>query len=94
MLESRIGLSAALHIASATQAFEHFDLDSDQLIARQPVSGGFERHGDELTVGDGPGLGCMLTAGWLEMAKSSLTALVLSRRSVRGETQINADVRR
>jgi L-Ala-D/L-Glu epimerase len=61
MLESRIGLSAALRIACAAQAFDHFDLDSDVLVADQPVTGGFTRTGDTLEVDDQPGLGCEFT---------------------------------
>ncbi|MDO8684484.1 MAG: dipeptide epimerase, partial [Armatimonadota bacterium] len=58
MLESKIGISAALHLACATGAFDHFDLDADMLIADQPVTGGFVRKGGELEVSDQPGLGC------------------------------------
>jgi len=57
MLESRIGQSASLHIAAAAGGFSHFDLDSDLLLAEQPVSGGFLRTGSLLTVSDQPGLG-------------------------------------
>jgi L-Ala-D/L-Glu epimerase len=62
MLESAIGISASMHLACATQAFDHFDLDSDMLIASQPVKGGFTRTGETLEVSDQPGLGCSLTA--------------------------------
>lgn len=60
MLESKIGQSASLHFASATQAFGHFDLDSDNIIAEQPVTGGFTRTGGRLEIGDEPGLGVAL----------------------------------
>ena len=60
MVESKIGQSASLHFACATGAFEHFDLDSDNIIADQPVTGGFVRTGGLLEVGDGLGLGCVL----------------------------------
>ena len=43
MLESRIGQSAAVHIGCGTSAFGLFDLDSDLLIADQPIRGGAER---------------------------------------------------
>jgi len=62
MLESRIGIAAALSLACAIGAFDYFDLDADILIAHQPVSGGFFRNGDRLTVTDLPGLGCQLTS--------------------------------
>ncbi|MDO8589174.1 MAG: dipeptide epimerase [Armatimonadota bacterium] len=61
MLESKIGQSASLHFACATQAFEHFDLDSDNIIAQQPVTGGFTRTGGKLELGDEPGLGCAIS---------------------------------
>jgi L-alanine-DL-glutamate epimerase-like enolase superfamily enzyme len=57
MLESKIGQSASIHFACATQAFAHFDLDSDNIIAEQPVTGGFTRTGGELEITDAPGLG-------------------------------------
>jgi len=58
MLESRIGQSAAAHIGCGTSAFGLFDLDSDLLIADQPIRGGAERVGPFLKVSDRPGLGC------------------------------------
>jgi L-alanine-DL-glutamate epimerase-like enolase superfamily enzyme len=63
MLESRIGQSAAVHIGCGTAAFSVFDLDSDLLLAEQPVSGGAERHGPFLRVLDRPGLGCEIAEG-------------------------------
>jgi len=65
MLESKIGQSAAVHIGCGTAAFNIFDLDSDLLLADQPVTGGVERHGPMLRVLDRPGLGC-------EIVESSL----------------------
>ncbi|MCE5323677.1 dipeptide epimerase [bacterium] len=58
MLESKIGQSAACHIGCGTNAFTVFDLDSDMLIADQPVKGGAARRGPILKVSDRPGLGC------------------------------------
>ena len=77
MLESKIGLSASLHVASATGAFEHFDLDSDELISSQPVEGGFERQGDRLTLLDRPGLGCELTLSKTQLLVSSALGFYL-----------------
>lgn len=57
MLESRIGAAASLHVACGTGAFSHFDLDSDQLLADQPVRGGFVRDRAYLVPWDLPGLG-------------------------------------
>lgn len=58
MLESKIGQSAACHIGCGTNAFSVFDLDSDMLLAEQPVKGGATRRGAMLRVSDRPGLGC------------------------------------
>jgi len=65
MLETRVGQSAAVHIACGTGAFSVFDLDSDMLLAEQPVTGGVERHGAFLKVLDRPGLGCEVPIGEL-----------------------------
>lgn len=61
MLESKIGQSAACHIGCGTNAFSVFDLDSDMLLADQPVKGGAIRRGSILKVSDKPGLGCEIT---------------------------------
>lgn len=63
MLESKIGQSAAAHIACGTCAFSVFDLDSDLLLADQPVRGGVERTGPTLRISDRPGLGCEVAEG-------------------------------
>lgn len=63
MLESRIGQSAAVHIGCGTTAFSVFDLDSDLLLADQPVTGGVVRRGPVLKVLDRPGLGCEVVEG-------------------------------
>lgn len=65
MLESRLGQSAAVHVACGTCAFGYFDLDSDMLIADQPVKGGVVRKGATLRVLDRPGLGCEILEGAL-----------------------------
>ena len=66
MLESKIGQSAAVHIGCGTNAFNVFDLDSDLLLADQPVTGGVERHGATLKVLNRPGLGCEIVEGAFE----------------------------
>lgn len=63
MLETRIGQSASVHLACGTGAFNAFDLDSDLLLAEQPIRGGVERHGAMLKVLDRPGLGCEIVEG-------------------------------
>ncbi len=67
MLESKIGQSAAAHLACGTAAFSVFDLDSDLLLAdNQPVQGGAERIGPILKLSDRPGLGCEVIESALE----------------------------
>lgn len=58
MLESRLGQAASVHVACGTCAFSVFDLDSDMLLAEQPVKGGVERKGAVLRPLSRPGLGC------------------------------------
>jgi len=58
MLESKVGQSAVAHLACGAPPASVFDLDSDLLIARQPISGGVTRRGPSLKVSDLPGLGC------------------------------------
>jgi len=57
MLESPVGQSASLHIAAASGSFSNFDLDSDMLLADNPIRGGFSRSGSILTLSDRPGIG-------------------------------------
>ena len=57
MLEPRIGITAALHVACAAGAFLHFDLDGD-LLLDQESSGGFIRQGAWIRPIRAPGLGC------------------------------------
>jgi len=61
MLESRVGQSASLHIAASAGKFTWYDLDSDVLLAEQPVRGGFERSGSVVTLGQGTGLGVQVS---------------------------------
>lgn len=66
MLESCIGQAASAHIACGTRAFTLFDLDSDLLIANQPITGGAYRSGPVLRVSGNPGLGCDVVESDLE----------------------------
>jgi L-alanine-DL-glutamate epimerase-like enolase superfamily enzyme len=71
MLESKIGQSAAAHIGCGMNAFGVFDLDSDLLIAEQPVTGGAQRNGATLRVSDRPGLGCEIVESALQPVRES-----------------------
>ena len=57
MLESRLGLSAAAHFASARRIVCFFDLDSALLLAEDPVVGGIVYEGDKVYLPDEPGIG-------------------------------------
>ena len=64
MLESRISVTAAAHLAIAkSQAFRYVDLDGPALCAENPVEGGAEFDGPQITLGDAPGLGIIAVTG-------------------------------
>jgi len=66
MLETRIGQSAAAHVACGAGTFSVFDLDSDLLIESQPITGGVSRNGPIVKLLGGPGLGCEVSESALE----------------------------
>src|SRR3954468_8175460 len=57
MMESRLGLTAAAHLASAMGHFKFFDLDSAHLLASDPILGGMRYEKDMVVLDDSPGLG-------------------------------------
>jgi L-alanine-DL-glutamate epimerase-like enolase superfamily enzyme len=57
MMESRLGLTAAAHLASAMGHFRFFDLDSAHLLASDPIVGGMRYEKDMVVLDDSPGLG-------------------------------------
>jgi L-alanine-DL-glutamate epimerase-like enolase superfamily enzyme len=67
MMESRLGLTAAAHLACAMGHFKFFDLDSAHLLAADPVVGGM-RYEKDLVVLDErePGLGAEPDPAFLE----------------------------
>lgn len=59
MLETRISLSAAIHLACGTGAFDRIDLDAHTFTADDPYAGGFASNSHELnTIAARPGHGC------------------------------------
>jgi L-alanine-DL-glutamate epimerase-like enolase superfamily enzyme len=56
MLEPRVGLAAAIHLACISGGFSHFDLDADLLLSGDST-GGFIRDGAMLRPIKRPGLG-------------------------------------
>ena len=57
MLESRLGITAAAHLALATEAVVFCDLDSFWEHAEDPIAGGAEIRDGMVTIGEEPGLG-------------------------------------
>lgn len=57
MVETRLGLSAMMHVASALGGADWVDLDTQMLLAREAFSGGYAQSGPELSLDGAPGLG-------------------------------------
>jgi L-alanine-DL-glutamate epimerase-like enolase superfamily enzyme len=45
MIESRLAIAAAAHLAAGLGGFSYIDLDTPMLLATDPFSGGYEQHG-------------------------------------------------
>jgi L-alanine-DL-glutamate epimerase-like enolase superfamily enzyme len=66
MTESGIGLAASVHLASARRNIIHADLDGADMIAVDPVKGGYAYSATgELTPSTAPGLGVEFDADFL-----------------------------
>lgn len=61
MAESRVGLSAAVHFALGTGAFDYLDLDSDLILRPTPARGGYLRRGPWVLLPRRAGVGLGLT---------------------------------
>ena len=57
MLEAKISVTAAAHLAAAKKNITRLDLDAPSLLAEDPVNGGIKINGPEIILPDGPGLG-------------------------------------
>ena len=57
MMESKISVTAAAHLACARSIITRFDLDSPSLCSSDPIHGGIEIDGPWLKVTEAPGLG-------------------------------------
>lgn len=57
MLEAKISVNAAVHLACARQIITKIDLDGPVLCSEDPILGGAVFHEQEITVSDEPGLG-------------------------------------
>ena len=57
MLEAKISVNAAVHLACAKQIITKIDLDGPVLCSEDPILGGAVFHEKDITVSDEPGLG-------------------------------------
>ena len=67
MLESKVAISAAAHLAAAKKNITRLDLDAPLLMAENLVKGGVEYEQDELKLSDRPGLGVKFIKGLQEI---------------------------
>lgn len=69
-LESRIGFTAAAHLALTSDSVRFCDFDTPLMFSEDPVSGGiqYERHG-EILLPETPGLGANLDSAYLNKLK-------------------------
>ncbi len=57
MLETKVSVTAAAHLAAAKRNITRLDLDGPSLLAEDPVVGGIEINGPRIKLPQGPGLG-------------------------------------
>jgi len=75
MTESGIGLSAAVHLASARRNIAFADLDGADMLAVDPVAGGFTyTAGGELLPSTRPGLGVEIAPAFLAQLPGTIIA--------------------
>ncbi len=70
MEETRLGLTAAAHLAAARPNITFLDLDGAFFLVEDPVTGGITYDGGEITLPEGPGLGADIPADYLEDLES------------------------
>jgi len=57
MIENKIGIAAASHLAGAKKNITRMDLDAPMLLAQEPVEGGISIAGPRIILSNEPGLG-------------------------------------
>lgn len=67
MIESKVSLTAAAHLAAAKKNITRVDLDAAILLAEDPVQGGFKKEIPHFLVTDAPGLGITGIEGLMEL---------------------------
>ena len=72
-MESRLGITAAAHLALTNARIVHFDFDTPLMFTEDPVSGGVKylEHG-VVKVPEVPGLGAAIDESWLKKMESAL----------------------
>ena len=69
-LESRLGMTAAAHLALSSPAIRHCDFDTPLMFTADPVVGGLRYGpGGVIELPDGPGLGATIDEAWLRQAE-------------------------
>jgi L-alanine-DL-glutamate epimerase-like enolase superfamily enzyme len=69
-LESRLGMTAAAHLALSNEAIAHCDFDTPLMFTDDPVAGGFRYGpGGRIDMPTGPGLGATIDGAWLRRAE-------------------------
>ena len=63
MLEAKVSVTAAVHLACAKRAITRIDLDGPALCSADPVTGGAVFNGRHISVTDAPGLGISAIEG-------------------------------
>ncbi|MBL8956843.1 MAG: dipeptide epimerase, partial [Myxococcaceae bacterium] len=57
MVETKLGMTAATHLAASLGGVDFADLDTAFLLTTNPFEGGYEAEGASLTLSERPGLG-------------------------------------
>ena len=71
MSETRLGLTAAAHLASARPNIRYIDLDSAYMLSIDPIIGGIVYgEGGTVTLPDSPGLGATIDPDFLSTLES------------------------
>lgn len=72
MMESRLGLTAAAHLASAFPNITFANLDSASFLSEDPIQGGVEIRGSAVLLPEGPGLGAGPEEDFLDRCERSV----------------------
>ena len=65
MMETRLGLTAAAHLASARTNIRYLDLDGHFQLQQDPILGGARWEGATITLPDDPGIGATVDPAFL-----------------------------